>query len=87
MTELLNLLIAAPPMDLEVIAKHLITRELSKRGMTRDDLNQKLQEAGFEVISSKALINKINNGTFSLTFFLQCMIALGVKNVSLEDIT
>ena len=34
-------------------------------------------------IDPKALQNKAGRGTFSFAFFLQCMKALGVKNVSL----
>jgi hypothetical protein len=36
-------------------------------------------------IDSKALANKVGRGTFSLAFFLQCIKALGVRNVALFD--
>jgi hypothetical protein len=32
-----------------------------------------------------ALSNKVGRGTFSFAFFLQCMKALGVNNVSLAE--
>ncbi len=43
-------------------------------------------EATCEVdIDSKALSNKVGRGTFSFAFFLQCMKALDIKNVTLRD--
>lgn len=73
-------------MKLELVAKHLINAELSRRGLNKQQLAQKLKEAGFEVTSAASITNKINYGAFSIVFFLQCMRALGVKNVSLEDL-
>ena len=73
-------------MDLAIAAKHLINSELSKRNMNKQELAEKLKEAGFEVTSRIAITNKINRGTFSTIFFLECMTALGVKNISLEDL-
>jgi hypothetical protein len=73
-------------MKLETIAKHLINTELSRQGLNKEGLARKLKEAGFEVTSSQNLRNKISYGSFSIIFFLQCMKALGVKQVSLEDL-
>lgn len=73
-------------MDLTIFAKHLINSELSKRNINKSELTQKLKEAGFDVTTRTAITNRINNGNFSLVFFLQCMKALGVKNISLEDL-
>jgi hypothetical protein len=36
-------------------------------------------------IGSKVLANKAGRGTFSLAFFLQCMKALGVRDVARFD--
>lgn len=73
-------------MKLETVAKHLINTELSRRNMNKQQLAQKLKEAGFEVTSAANMTNKINYGAFSIIFFLQCMKALGVKQISLEDL-
>ncbi len=73
-------------MDLTIFAKHLLNAELSKRNLNKSELTQKLKEAGFDVTTRVAITNRINNGNFSLVFFLQCMKVLGVKNVSLDDL-
>lgn len=51
----------------------------------RRPLSRTLQTVCGVDIDPKALSNKVGRGTFSFAFFLQCMKALGVKNVSLVD--
>lgn len=48
------------------------------------ELSRALETLGIEE-SPKVLSNKINRGTFSFAFFLQCMRALGVRTVTLPD--
>jgi hypothetical protein len=43
-----------------------------------------MDEIGLRV-NERTLANKIATGTFSAVFFLQCMDAIGVKNLQLDS--
>lgn len=67
----------------ELKAKNLLKAEVARQGLTYDQLREKLLMIGVE--ESVAGINvKINRGTFSFAFFLQCMKALNVKVIHLD---
>ncbi len=69
--------------DWNKISSNLLKGELSRRGMTHEMLINKLSKIGVtETLSS--IRSKLNRGSFSLTFFLQCMKALDVKVIHLE---
>ena len=63
--------------------KNLLKSELKRRGLSYEDLADKLESIGVS-LTTKALINKVSRGGFSASFFLMCMAALGVKTLSLE---
>lgn len=73
-------------MKMKSLAKHIINTELSRQGLNKEQLTQKLKDAGFEVTTAQNLRNKLNNGNFSVVLFFECMKVLGVKNISLEDL-
>ena len=73
-------------MKMKSLAKHIINTELSRQGLNKEQLTQKLKDMGFEVTTAQNLRNKLNNGNFSVVMFFECMKALGVKNISLEDL-
>lgn len=73
-------------MQIKNLAKHIINTELSRQGLNKEHLAQKLKEMGFEVTTTQNLRNKLNNGNFSVVQFFECMKALGVKNLSLDDL-
>ena len=68
--------------DWELKAKNLLKSEIARQGLTYDQLREKLLTIGID--ETVAGINvKINRGTFSFAFFLQCMKALNVKIIHL----
>jgi len=73
-------------MDFEITAKRILNTELSRKGLNKEQLAQKLKDSGFTTASTQGIRNKINYGAFSFAFFLQCMKVLEVKNISLEDL-
>lgn len=67
------------------LASNILKSELKKRGLIYEQLVEKLKAIGIEEKSS-ALKLKINRGAFQFSFFLQCALALGIKNLRLDDI-
>ncbi len=64
--------------------KIVLRVEMAKRGLRYVDLQRGLALQGVE-INLRVLRNKGARGVFSATFFLQCMIALGVTQLRLND--
>ncbi len=63
--------------------KRLLKSELIKRGISTTDLLLLLKEIGVE--ETKASIDsKISRGTFSASFFIQCLLAIGCTKIELE---
>lgn len=56
---------------------------MARNGVKYEDLVDRLKEIGVEE-TYVSVLNKINRGAFSFAFFMQCMRALGVKDVHLE---
>ncbi len=65
-------------------AAKMLKAELARAGVGYEELNAKLKEIGVEE-SYKGIAAKVNRGTFSFVFFMQCMKALGRETVRLED--
>ena len=66
-------------------AKRFFKAELKRAGVTYDDLADRLCKMG--LCETKASIaNKVSRGTFSATFMLAALIAIGAEVVRLEDI-
>ena len=65
-------------------AMNLLKVELVRAGIGYDELIKRLDAIGVQE-SYKGLAAKINRGTFSLIFFMQCMKALDVKSVRLSE--
>jgi len=62
--------------------KAMLKAELKRRGLTYADLVMRLAEHG--VVETEAnLRNKISRGTFTATFFMQCLIAAGCDHVQI----
>lgn len=64
-------------------AKRLLKSELVRRGITNEDLVYLLEAIGVEETKT-SIDSKISRGTFSAAFFLQCLNAIGCKNISAE---
>lgn len=70
--------------DWEAKGANILKAELKRKGMTYSQLVAKLAEMG---ISEKEVNvrNKLSRGKFSAAFMLQCLRAIGVQSLRLED--
>jgi len=66
------------------ILSRLLKSELTKRGLSYEDLNKKLAAIGIDE-KTVNINNKIGRGTFSAIFFVQCLRAMEVKTIQLDD--
>lgn len=67
----------------ETRAKQILKGELKRRGITYAELANRLTAKGARE-SERNLANKISRGSFTAAFFMMCMDAIGVHEVSLE---
>jgi Domain of unknown function (DUF6471) len=64
--------------------KRLLKSELIKRSVSNSDLALLLSESGME--ETKASIDsKISRGTFSASFFMQCLSVIGCNKIEIEE--
>ncbi len=66
--------------EYETKAKNLLKSELKRKGVTYAQLAAKLGEIGVQE-TERNLNNKISRGGFSAAFLLQCLEAIGAKEV------
>jgi len=66
-----------------VEARVLLKREMEAAGVGYAELSEALLLQGL-CLSPKVLSNKVNRGTFTMAFFLQCMALLKVDAVNLR---
>lgn len=66
-------------------AKTLLKIELLKDGLSMEDLQRLLKSKGYDYTLS-SLNSKIIRGTFSASFLLQCLEAMGHYNINLNDL-
>ncbi len=62
--------------------KGTLRAEMTRRGMTYEKLAERLAEMGVKD-SPVNLRNKVARGGFSAVFFVQCLRAIGVKEINL----
>lgn len=71
-------------MDWNDKVKRLLKSELIKRGISSSDLVLLLRKVG--VKETKASIDsKISRGTFSASFFVQCLSVIGCHKIEVEE--
>jgi hypothetical protein len=75
---------AAKRKDWHAKVKGLLKAELKRRDLSYADLADKLAAVGVKE-NQRNISNKISRGTFTAVFFVQCMEAIGVKTIHLED--
>ena len=73
----------ADQMDWEAEVKGLLKAEVKRRNLTYEQLAAKLAAIGVHD-SARNIINKINRGTFSAVFLVQCLRAMGCRSIQLE---
>lgn len=64
-------------------AKRLLKSELVRRGITNDELVHLLENIGVEETKT-SIDSKISRGRFSAAFLLQCLNAIGCRNLVAE---
>ena len=75
---------ARKPRDWQSEVKGILKAELKRRGLSYADLAEKLKAIGIKD-NERNISNKIWRGTFTAVFFVQCMEAIGVHTIHLED--
>ena len=68
--------------DWEDAAKRLLRAEMAKRGVTYAQLVEKLSAIGVDE-NERNLRNKVSRGKFTAGFLLQCLAALGSRELHL----
>ena len=69
--------------EYETKAKNLLKGELKRKGFTYAQLAEKLAAMGIQE-TERNLNDKISRGGFTGAFLLQCLTAIGAKNLTLE---
>ncbi len=65
--------------------KRILKSELVKRGLSSQDLALLLNKNG--ATETKSSINsKISRGTFSASFFMQCLNVIGCTKIEIEEL-
>jgi hypothetical protein len=70
--------------DWQALVKRVIRAELARRRISYADLAERLAAIGVKD-NERNISNKVNRGTFSAVFFLQCMEAIGVKKLQIDS--
>ena len=65
--------------------RRFIKAELKREDVTYEELAKRLKKHGFEE-SASSIANKLKRGTFSATFFLAVMAAIGLEEFRLKDL-
>lgn len=65
-------------------AKRLLQAEMRRKGMNAAQLAEKLTAMGIQE-TDRNVANKISRGTFTAAFFLQCLTAIGVSALRLDE--
>ena len=63
--------------------KRLLKSELVRRGISNSELAMMLERIGVEETKS-SIDSKISRGTFSASFFLQCLTVIGCEKIEIE---
>lgn len=63
--------------------KRLLKSELVRRGISNAELAIMLEGMGIEETKS-SIDSKISRGTFSASFFLQCLTVIGCEKIEIE---
>ncbi len=64
--------------------KRLLKAELVRRGISHSDLAEMLIKIGIEETKS-SIDSKISRGTFSASFFIQCLAVIGCEKIELLE--
>jgi hypothetical protein len=73
------------PPSWEDRARRLLKAELARADIGYRELAERLKKHGLKETEA-SIANKISRGTFSATFLLASLVAIGAENVRLEDV-
>ena len=76
---------AAKPPSWEERAKRFLKAELARADVGYRELAERLKKHGMKETEA-SIANKISRGTFSATFLLASLTAIGANTVRLEDV-
>ena len=62
-----------------------LSAELKKRGITHEALSTRLKGGGVPY-SASSIAAKLSRGTFSATFYMQCLIVIGYDSTEIAEI-
>jgi Domain of unknown function (DUF6471) len=79
------MIMAAKTPSWEERAKRMLKAELARADVGYRDLAERLKKHGLQETEA-SIANKISRGTFSATFLLASLVAIGAETVRLEDI-
>jgi Domain of unknown function (DUF6471) len=65
-------------------ARGLLKAELARKDVTYEQLTEKLKAIGVNETPA-SIANKISRGRFTAVFLLQCLEAIGCRNVRLDE--
>lgn len=65
--------------------KGILKAELKRRNVSYKQLAERLEAMGIHE-TERNINNKISRGGFTAVFFVQCLVAIGCKSLSLEPI-
>lgn len=65
-------------------SKRLLKAELIKRGISHEELANRLKECGISETKS-SIDSKISRGTFSAAFLMQCLHVIGCNSFAVEN--
>ncbi len=71
--------------DWNTLASGIIKAELKRRNIGYEQLVTLLEKIGIKETHA-SILNKMSRGAFQFTFFLQCSVAIGLKNLRLDDL-
>lgn len=64
-------------------AKGLLKAELARRGVSYEQLAEKLREMGVNETPA-SIANKISRGRFTAVFLLQCLAVIGCNRIDID---
>lgn len=64
--------------------KRILKSELIRKGISNSNLVDLLEQMGIEETKS-GIDSKISRGTFSATFLLQCLTAIGCEKIEIDE--
>lgn len=67
-------------------ASRFLKAELKRAGVTYDDLAERLAAQGMPGETKASIANKLARGTFSASFMLASLRAIGCQTVRIEDL-